>query len=88
MQNKTWIALLAILSVVSLFSFTIGQFKPDIPKVWDVEKIESMHLPYPDTNAKVIALSEEYYYQIPERVSYKTNLPGYDVLSREHCKGA
>ena len=92
MQKKTWIALLAIVSVVSLFSFTIGQFKPEIPKVWDVEKLESMHMPYPDTAAKIIPLTEEYYYQIPERVSYKTYpfyMPGrepkgyYEYLSKQ-----
>lgn len=91
MQKKTWIALLAIVNVVCLFSFTIGQFKPDIPKVWDLEKIQTMHLPYPDTAAKIIPVSEEYYYQLPERVSYKTYpfyMPGrepkgyYEYLSK------
>ena len=31
-----------------------------------------MHLPFPDTSIKTNPISEEYYYQLPERVAYKT----------------
>ena len=31
-----------------------------------------MHLPFPDTSVKTNPISEEYYYQLPERVAYKT----------------
>lgn len=31
-----------------------------------------MHLPFPDSSIKTNPVSEEYYYQLPERVAYKT----------------
>ena len=43
-----------------------------IPKVWDVEALHSMHLPYPDSTVIMETSSEKYYYSIPERVVYKT----------------
>ena len=43
-----------------------------IPKVWDVDALHSMHLPYPDTSIILEPASEEYYYSLPERVVYKT----------------
>ena len=41
MKQKAWIAL-QVISVVCLFSFTVRQFKPDIVKMWDLEKIKSI----------------------------------------------
>jgi len=72
MKKKTSLTLLTICSITFLFSFSISHFKPAIPKVWDVEKIKTLHLPYPDSSIKITPPSEEYYYQLKERVSFKT----------------
>jgi hypothetical protein len=72
MKKKIPFTLLALISILLTFSFAIKQFKPPIPKVWDVEQLQSMHLPYTDTSIKLGFLSEELYNQLSERVSYKT----------------
>ncbi|MEP6728791.1 MAG: hypothetical protein ABJC98_23405 [Bacteroidota bacterium] len=43
-----------------------------IPKVWDLERISSMHLPFPDSSVAIQPVSEEYYYKLPQRVAYKS----------------
>lgn len=55
-----------------MLSFSINHNNGTIPKVWDIEKLRSMHLPYPDTTMVMEPVSEEYYYALPERVAYKT----------------
>lgn len=91
MKKKTWLTLIGLSIVLFFFSFTIGQFKPPIPKAWDIQQLKSMHLPYPDTSAKLGFVTEEYYNQIPVRVSYKSYpffMPGkepkqyYDSLAK------
>lgn len=69
MKGKISIVLMLLLFVI--VGFTIIQTY-EIPKVWDVEQLESMHLPYPDTSVKLGFFSEEYYNKLPERISYKT----------------
>ena len=70
MKAKFSIVLVAMLSLV-IVGFTITQTS-DIPKVWDMEQLQSMHLPYPDTSIKLGFISEKYYDQLPLRVAYKT----------------
>jgi hypothetical protein len=81
---------LASLLIFVIVGFTIIRTN-EIPKVWDIEQLESMHLPYPDTSVDLGFISEEYYNQLPERISYKTYpfyMPGsepkgyYDSLSK------
>jgi hypothetical protein len=72
MKKKLPAALIILMSIVFLFSFAIRQFRPAIPKVWDIKQLESMHLPYADTSIKLEFVTEAYYDQIPERISYKT----------------
>src|SRR5687768_11275398 len=43
----------------------------EIPKAWDIEKLHSMHLPYPDTTIVLEPVAEDYYYALPERKAYK-----------------
>src|SRR5687767_10854289 len=69
MKGKISIVLMILLFVI--VGFTIIQTY-EIPKVWDVGQLESMHLPYPDTSVKLGFFSEEYYNKLPERISYKT----------------
>lgn len=91
MRKRTMLVLLAILSITASFQFAIRQFRPAIPRAWKIEQVESMHLPYPDTTAKLGFVSEEAYNNLPERISYKTYpfyMPGsepagyYDSLSK------
>jgi hypothetical protein len=72
MKKKIPFTLLALTSILFFFSFAIRQFKPPIPKVWDIEKLRSMHLPYPDSTMNMEPVSEAYYYSLPERLAYKT----------------
>lgn len=83
--------IIALIAVIYLLSFTIGHFKPSIPKVWDIEQLQSMHLPYADTSIKLGFITEDEYNKLPERVSYKSYpfyMPGseppgyYDSLSK------
>ena len=70
MKTKPYL-IVALTLLVAILSFSI----PDadkIPKTWDIEKLHSMQLPYPDTSMMVEPASEEYYYALPERVVYKT----------------
>ena len=86
-----WLVLLSLLLVMFLFSFFTTQWRPAIPKVWNNEQLQSMHLPFPDTLVKLSFITEEEYDKLPERVSYKTYpfyMPGseppgyYDSLSK------
>lgn len=71
MKKKIWIVLIIATSAIFLFSFVIRRFEPDIPKVWDAEQLQSMHLPYPDTTVELKFISEEEYNKLKERISYK-----------------
>jgi len=72
MKKKLSLTFVALLCIILLFSFAVRQFMPSIPKVWDVEQLKSMHLPYPDTTIKLGFISEDYYNQLPVRISYKS----------------
>ena len=70
MKTRVCIVLSGItLSVTLIMGFRDFE---EIPKVWDVAKLRSMFLPLPDSSMILNPVSEEYYYQIPERVAYKT----------------
>jgi len=68
---RLFLVILSLAALVLIFSFGITRHY-EIPKVWDVERIHSMHLPFPDTSVHINPVSEEYYYQLPERVAYKS----------------
>lgn len=58
-----------------------SQFKTVIPKAWDLEQVETMHLPFADSTAEIVFLPEEKYYKLPERIVYKTYpfyMPGFE----------
>lgn len=91
MKKSRWLLLLILPGAIFCCSFFVGYFKPVIPKVWDIEQLESMHLPYADSTVKLGFISEEEYNKLPERVSYKSYpfyMPGneppgyYDSLSK------
>ena len=69
MKRNTYIVLSGLALVVTTLSFSFN--KADIPKVWDIERIKSMHMPMPDSSEVMSPVSEEYYYNLPERVAYK-----------------
>jgi hypothetical protein len=72
MKKKIWRVLLALVVLAGFLSFGIRQFQPPIPKVWDMERLRSMHLPLPNSTVQPEFISEDYYNQITERVAYKT----------------
>ena len=91
MKKKISLLLISSAIIISLLSFALDYFKPEIPKAWDVEQLQSMHLPYADTTIRLGFISEEAYNKLPERISYKTYpfyMPGneppgyYDSLSK------
>lgn len=76
--SKSIKVVITVIVIITMLSFVISE-KPDIPKLWDMEKLKSAHLPLIDTSIHVEPISEELYNQIPERVAYKTYplyLPG------------
>ena len=72
MNKKISLTLLALISIIFLLSFAFRQFKPFIPKVWDIQQLQSMHLPYADTSIKLGFIAEKAYNELPERISYQT----------------
>ncbi len=72
MGRKISLTLLILFSIVFFVSFSTRHFMYDIPKVWNIKQLESMHLPYADTSIKLGFVTEEYYNQIADRISYKT----------------
>src|SRR4051794_8770244 len=72
MGRKMTLTLLILFSIVFFVSFSTRHFIYDIPKVWNIKQLESMHLPYADTSIKLGFVTEEYYNQIADRISYKT----------------
>jgi hypothetical protein len=70
-MSKQKIFLLTVLvSFAAVLNFNSGTVSP-IPKTWDVEKLHTQHLPYPDTTMVAEPVSEDYYYALPVRVAYK-----------------
>ncbi len=61
----------SILLVTTLLSFAISE-NEEIPKLWDMQKLRSAHLPLVDTSIHVEPIAEELYNKIPKRVAYKT----------------
>ncbi len=47
-------------------------FTPNIPRTWDSTAMASFELPLADAKASPQHVSEDYYYQLPERVIYKS----------------
>jgi hypothetical protein len=71
MKQKFQLLSILTLLLVGILSFQFNRSSV-IPKTWDMKRLHSMHLPLPDTSIKKNPVSEEYYYQLPERVAYKT----------------
>ncbi len=53
------------------------RFRPEIPRVWDVEALEGMELPLAGASFEVKPPPAEFYYKIPVRKIYKS-YPVYD----------
>ena len=71
MKSKSHLIVIFILLVAVILSFRFNNSSV-IPKTWDLKRLHSMHLPFPDSSIKTNPVSEEYYYQLPEYVAYKT----------------
>ena len=61
-----------LLFIILSLGFRVTRFFEKIPRTWDEEKINSLHLPLADPTIHVKTVSEDYYYRIPERVAYRT----------------
>jgi hypothetical protein len=70
-MKTTHVVLTGLILLLVIISLSFSSVY-EIPKAWDVERLHSMHLPLPDSSIVVNPVSEEYYYQLPERVAYKT----------------
>lgn len=77
-MRKIPILIILLLGAGMAFSFSVYR-GADIPRVWDMKKLKTAHLPLADKSISVDPISEELYYRIPERIAYKTYpfyLPG------------
>ncbi len=54
-----------------LLSFGLNKLN-DIPRLWDMKKLKTAHLPLVDKSIEVNPISEDLYNKIPERIAYKT----------------
>jgi hypothetical protein len=80
-MKKHWILLSTVVLVVLVMgvSWTLEE---GIPKTWDLTAIKKFHLPPPDSTVTVTYASEEYYYNLPEHVIYRS----FPVYAREFEK--
>jgi hypothetical protein len=78
--RKTIFITSALVICIALLGFSVSrQAANEVPKLWDLKKLKSAHLPLVDRSIDVEPISEELYYKIPERIAYKTYpmyLPG------------
>jgi hypothetical protein len=80
MKNRPYVVSTVLIILIATISFNSSNVS-EIPKAWDVDKLHSQHLPYPDTTMVAEPISEEYYSELPERVAYKMYpfyMPGKD----------
>jgi hypothetical protein len=78
---KKFAVLAGLIVFILVAGYTVNRFNEPIPKAWDDQKVHSAHLPLVDTSIHVKAVSEEYYYRLPERIAYKIYpmyMPGYE----------
>ncbi len=72
MQHKKTITVICMITIGTLLlSFGVHKIN-DIPKLWDMEKLRSAHVPLVDKSIHVEPIAEKLYNKIPERVAYKT----------------
>ena len=71
MKRKSQLLFILILLLLGSLNFRFDR-SDLIPKTWNRKRLHSMHLPFPDSSIRTNPVSEEYYYQLPERVAYKT----------------
>ena len=69
--KKSLLVLLTIIICTVLLSFGIRKIN-DIPKLWDMKKLKSAHLPLVDKSIEIHPMAEDVYNKISERVAYKT----------------
>lgn len=60
------------ISVVVLSFIAGSKYKNSIPKLWDDEKVKTVHLPMADKTVELKPISEELFYKLKEKVVYKT----------------
>ncbi|MBL7720905.1 MAG: hypothetical protein JNK98_02820, partial [Chitinophagaceae bacterium] len=68
--KKITITITVIIASITFLSFSVHNYN-DIPKLWDLKKLKSAHLPLVDRSIDVEPISEDLYYKIPERIAYK-----------------
>jgi len=70
-NKKSLMVLLTIIVSTVLLSFGIRK-TADIPKLWDMKKLKSAHLPLVDKSIEVLPIAEDLYNKLPERIAFKT----------------
>lgn len=76
--NKSITLVSFLIIIISLLGFVVSKDN-EIPKLWDMKKLKSAHLPLVDKSVDVTPIAEETYVKIPERIAYKSYamyLPG------------
>ncbi len=71
MKRRSYIILSGLTIVLTIANLSFRKFN-EIPRVWDVERIRTMHLPVPGNSVAANPVSEDYYYKLPVRVAYKS----------------
>ena len=71
MKGRSYIVLSGLTIVLTITSLSFRKFN-EIPRVWDVERIRTMHLPVPGSSVAANPVTEDYYYKLPVRVAYKS----------------
>lgn len=69
--KKTTIVICLITGIIALSGFAVNCFE-EIPKLWEDEKVKTVHLPLADKTVELKPISEELFYKLKEKVAYKT----------------
>lgn len=69
--KKATLVISSISIVIVLLSFGVNK-RNDIPRLWDMKKLKTAHLPLVDKSITVEPIPEDVYNNIPERIAYKT----------------
>lgn len=69
---RKYLYVFSVLVILVMAGYRATRLFEEIPKTWDEEKLQSLHIPLVDTSVHVSTVSEQYYYSIPERLAYRT----------------
>jgi hypothetical protein len=69
--KKTTTVICVIAGLVTFSGFAI-KYVEEIPKLWEDEKVKTVHIPLADKTVDLKPISADLFYKLKEKVAYKT----------------